>query len=155
MNTTTIFKTIYGLVLVLAIAACGTRKEDSTDMAKEQNEETFEDKDLEKDADFVVNAVASNYAEIKLAQLAKSKATDSKVKDTADMLEKAHARIVDELTAYANKKGISVPLEESTEAQKDCERLAEKSNREASLTVSYLPGDNNFSYSTQFFTRDK
>jgi putative membrane protein len=126
MNTTTMFKIIYGLVLVLLVAACGPKREDSTEVAEEQNEEKFEDRDLEKDADFVVNTVASNHEEIKLAKLAKEKATDAKVKEMADKLEKDHARILEELTAYANKKGISVPLEESTEAQKDYSQLAEK-----------------------------
>lgn len=126
MNNTRIFNAICGLAFLMLIASCGTKKEDSTEIAEEQNEERFEDRDIEKDADFVVNTVASNYAEIKLAQLAKDKATDAKVKDMADMLEKDHTRILNELKAYANKKGISVPLEESTEAQKDYEQLAEK-----------------------------
>ena len=43
MNTTTMFKIIYGLVLVMLVAACGPKKEDSTDVAEEQNEEKFED----------------------------------------------------------------------------------------------------------------
>ena len=126
MNTTAMFKIIYGLVLVLMIAACDPKKEDSAEVAEDQNDEKFEDKDLEKDADFVVNTVASNYAEIKLAQLAKDKATDAKVKEMAGMLEKDHSRIVDELKAYANKHGISVPLEESTDAQKDYSKLADE-----------------------------
>ena len=130
MSTTTMFKVIYGLVFILVMAACGTKKDDSAEIAEEQNDEKFEDRDLEKDADFVVNTVASNYAEIKLAQLAKGKATDAKIKKMADMLEKDHTRIVDELTAYANKHGISVPLEETTEAAKDYDQLAEKTGGE-------------------------
>ena len=126
MNTTTMFKLLYGLVFVLVIAACAPKKEDSGEIAEEQNDEKFEDKDLEKDADFVVKTVESNYAEIKLAKLAKEKATDNKVKDMANMLEKDHTRILDELKAYANKHGISVPLEESKDAAKDYNDLAEK-----------------------------
>lgn len=126
MNTTTMFRMICGLVLVLMVAACSPKKEDSAEVAEDQNDKKFEDKDLEKDADFVVNTVASNYAEIKLAQLAKDKATDAKVKEMAGMLEKDHSRILDELKAYANKHGISVPLEETTEAQKDYDKLADK-----------------------------
>lgn len=129
MNTT-MFKVLYGLVLVFALTACGTKKDDSAEIAEEQNEEKFEDRDLEKDADFVVNTVASNYAEINLAKLAKEKATDAKVKEMADMLEKDHTRILNELKAYANKHGISVPLEETTEAEKDYNKLAENNGGE-------------------------
>jgi putative membrane protein len=125
MNTT-MLKLLYGLVLIFAMTACDTKKDDSAEIAEEQNEEKIEDRDLEKDADFVVNTVASNYAEIKLAQLAKDKATDAKVKEMANMLEKDHSRILDELKAYANKHGISVPLEETTEEAKDYNNLAEK-----------------------------
>ena len=126
MNTTTMFKLFYGLALILVMATCTPKKEDSGEIAEEQNDKKFEDKDLEKDADFVVSTVESNYAEIKLAQLAKEKATDNKVKDMANMLEKDHTRILNELKAYANKHGISVPLEESSDAEKDYSNLAEK-----------------------------
>ena len=125
MNTT-MFKLLYGLALILVMATCAPKKEDSGEIAEEQNDKKFEDKDLEKDADFVVNTVESNYAEIKLAQLAKEKATDNKVKDMANMLEKDHTRILNELKAYANKHGISVPLEENHDAEKDYSNLAEK-----------------------------
>lgn len=129
MNTSMI-KLLYCLVLAFALAACGTKKEDSAEIAEEQNDQKFEDRDLEKDADFVVNTVSSSLAEIKLAQLAKEKATDTKVKEVADVLEKDHTRVLNELTAYANKHGISVPLEETTEAQKDYEKLAENDGGE-------------------------
>lgn len=129
MNTS-MSKLLYSLVLIFALTACGTKKDDSAEIAEEQNEEKFEDRDLEKDADFVVNTVTSNIAEIKLAQLAKEKATDAKIKEMAGMLEKDHTRILNELKAYANKKGISVPLEETTEAQNDYNKLAENTGGE-------------------------
>jgi len=129
MNTN-MSKLLYCLVLTFALTACGTKKEDSAEIAEEQNEEKFEDRDLEKDADFVVNTVTSNIAEIKLAQLAKEKATDAKVKEMANMLEKDHTRILNELKAYANKHGISIPLDETTEAEKDYNKLAENTGGE-------------------------
>ena len=81
---------------MISLVACEPKKQEtvadqeSVEVAKDANDSTFEDRDDEKDADFIVNAVASNYAEIKIAQLANNKATDPKVKDIANMLVTDH-----------------------------------------------------------------
>lgn len=109
-----------GLLVVLLAMSCepSKKQEDSVEVAKEQNDSAIADRDDEKDADFVVNAVASNYAEIKLAQLANNKSIDPGVKELANKLETDHTKILKELKAYANVKGISVPMEESPEDTK-------------------------------------
>jgi putative membrane protein len=125
MNSLALKNYLYGLLLIFLVACGQTKKEDSTEVAKEENKENIEDKDLEKDADFVVNTVAGNYAEIKMAQLAQNKSSDPKVKEMATKLESDHTKILNELKAYANKKGIAVPMEENTDAEKDLNSLAE------------------------------
>ena len=114
------------ILLMIAAIACDSSKkqEDSTDMAKEQNDAVLEDRDDEKDADFVVNAVASNYAEIKLAQLAQTKSANSSIKEVAAMLEKDHTELVNQLSGYAAQKGLSVPQQEASADQKDISDLA-------------------------------
>jgi len=121
-------KALTGIAAIVSLGACEPKKQEtvtvqeSVEVAKEANDSTFEDRDDEKDADFIVNAVASNYAEIKIAQLANNKATDPKVKDIATMLEKDHTKVLNELKAYANKNGITVPM---TETESDAKELAD------------------------------
>src|SRR5690348_3369433 len=110
MKLTIGLKSILAATLLIAAVACDSKKqEDSTDMAKEQNDAVLNDRDDEKDADFVVNAVAANYAEIKLAQLAQTKSSDVAIKEMAALLEKDHAELVNQLSGYAAQKGLSVP----------------------------------------------
>lgn len=113
-------------LLVIFVTACGPKKqEDSVEIAKETNDAVLTDQDEEKDADFIVNTIAGNYAEIKLAKLAQSRSNDAGVKDLAEMLEKDHTQVVNDLKSYASKNNITVPIEESTDAKKDYNDLAE------------------------------
>lgn len=127
MKSITIFKTVAAVFMLIVAVACGTKKqEDSTEVAKEANDEVLTDRDDEKDADFVVNTLASNYAEVKLAQLALNKSNDESIKDMARMLETDHNRAISELRAYADKNGISVPTEETADDKEDIRDLAEE-----------------------------
>jgi len=127
-------KTIFNLnlgiavVLLVAVSACEPKKQDSTEIAEEQNDAVLDDRDDEKDADFIVNAIASNYAEIKMAQLAKNKSGDDGIKKVASMLENDHTELVKQLQGYAAMKGITVPLEETEDDKKAISNLAEESS---------------------------
>ncbi len=129
MKSITNLRVIPALILISSCWACqpsAKQTEDSAEVAKEANDSTFTDRDDEKDADFVVNTVAANYAEIKLAQLALNKSSDQKIKDLATELEADHTKILNEMKAYANKHGITVPMEETEDAAKDITDLSEK-----------------------------
>ncbi len=122
-----------GLIVIVSLISCGPKSQDSTaeesvEVAKEANDSTFTDRTEEKDADFIVNAVASNYAEIKIAQLANNKSADKKVKEMANKLEADHTKILNELKAYADKNGIAVPLQEAETDTKDMNDLANESS---------------------------
>jgi putative membrane protein len=121
------------LALIVSMTACGSKQQDSlkdpasVEVANEANDSTFTDRKEEKDADFIVNAVAGNYAAIKIAQLANNKSVDKKVKDMAAQLEKNHTEILKGLKAYADKHGIAVPLEEGPSDAKEMKNLEGKS----------------------------
>jgi putative membrane protein len=132
MKLITILNTVSAVALIACMTACEPKKtqEDSAEVAMEKNDSTLNDRDDEKDADFVVNTVAGNYAEIKLAQLALNKSNDSKVKEMATKLEEDHTKILNDLKAYADKHGIAVPMEETEDATKDMNDLAAKEANE-------------------------
>lgn len=117
---------------MLLFTACqpGKKVEDSSEIAKEHNDEVIDDKDEEKDADFVVNAVAASIAEINLAQLASSKSADNGVKKIAAMLETDHTTVLHSLQGYAATNGISVPSTETNEAKEERNDLAEKAGKD-------------------------
>jgi putative membrane protein len=89
--------------------------------AENKNDSAMPTKASEKDAQFVVDVVAANYGEIKLAQLAEKKSTNQEVKSLATMLENDHTAVLNDLKSLASNKGITVPTEE-TAAAKDKEK---------------------------------
>lgn len=125
-----IFK-VLTLASLFAFASCNEARreqdQDSNEVAEEANEEKFEDNnDMEKDADFVAEAVASNYAEIKLAKLASQRSKNAEVKEIARMLEADHTKTLNELKALAQTKAITVPVEEKEEAKEDLRKLTDE-----------------------------
>lgn len=125
-----IFKILTLASLVAVFASCNeTRREqeqDSNEVAEEANDEKFEDNDMEKDADFVAEAVASNLAEIQMAKLASQRSTNPEVKQLAKMLEADHTKVLAELKTLAQQKAITIPVEPKDEAKRKMENLREE-----------------------------
>jgi putative membrane protein len=128
-----IFK-ILTLASLFAISSCNEarreQEQDSNEVAEEANDEKFEDNDMEKDADFVADAVAANYAEIKMAKLATQRSSNSEVKEIARMLEADHTKVLNELKTLAQSKAITVPVEEKDEAKRKMERLTDENGED-------------------------
>jgi len=114
------------LSIVLAgFVSCNSSKDESKTQAEDANEQKF-DKAAEKDAQFVVDQVAGNYAEVKLAQVAQQKSTNPEIKSIAAMLEADHTAVLNDLKAFAAKKNISVPAEESQDSKDKIQKLNEE-----------------------------
>lgn len=125
---------ITGIALSLALISCdnaGTDKAEnksSEEIAKESNEEKFNTRAGEKEADFVTEAVSDHYAAIKFAQLAQQRSSDSKVKALASDIEKEHETQLSQLKSLATAKSITVPTEEDEETKKELSRLTDDKN---------------------------
>ncbi len=107
---------ISGLFIIVIIAAAGcdsSMKNNSNDVAEKKNEEKFDTRAEEKEAEFVADAIAGSYAEIKLAELASTKSSNKKVQEIAQLLVKDHTDAITELKNIANQKGIAVPMKEA------------------------------------------
>ena len=120
------------VAVFLGLYACNdSRKEaDSNDIAEEANDRKFKDNQSEQDAKFVEEVVASNYAEIKLAELGKQRSRNSDVKEMAQMLLTDHSNSLNELKTLAQAKGISVPVEENDDAKKKIENFTDESGKD-------------------------
>jgi putative membrane protein len=108
-----------------ALFSCGSKdqQKDSNEVAAEANDDKFQTNKAEADADFVADAVASNIAEIEMAQIGVSRSTDSEVKDIGRMLETEHNKLLKDLQSFAGKKSISVPTEDTDADRRKVEKL--------------------------------
>lgn len=88
-----------------------TKPEESKEVAEDKNEAKFKTDTSENKAEFVVEAVSGNYAEIQLAQLAIQKSTDKQIKEIAKSLEADHTSALNDLKALATSKAISIPTD--------------------------------------------
>src|SRR5215467_2277426 len=110
-----IFRWPFYMMLLLSVStwsACtnSQSKEDSKDMAEEQNKAKFNNPE-QKDAQFVVDAANINLEEIQLGKLALERATMDQTKQLAQMMVNDHQKAYDDLSALAKSKSISIPAD--------------------------------------------
>jgi putative membrane protein len=118
------------IVGLIALVACNSRNKESFEIAREDNRDNFETRDEKQEADFVVEAVAQNYANIRFAQLAMNKSVDADIREVASMIEQDQANELKKLKGFANQKGISIPLEENSDARHKLNELANQQTRQ-------------------------
>jgi putative membrane protein len=123
------------LFAALLMVACGPKDQQATgseaetkDAADEANDEKFETNKAEADADFVVEAVNSNYAEIEMAQLAGQRSDNAEIKEIAKLLENEHNQLLKDLQTLAGKKAITIPTEKDDADRRSIDALNEKSD---------------------------
>jgi putative membrane protein len=114
---------------LIVLVACNNRNTESTEIAKEENRDNFETREQKQEADFVVEAVAQNYANIRFAQLAINKSVNPDIRDVAALIEKDQATELRKLKGFANQKGIAIPLEEDEDSRDKLNELANEDNR--------------------------
>lgn len=126
------------IVLIAANVFCvscgGGAADDATDSdtaatsrndAEEKNDSALSSKAAERDAQFLVDAVASNYGEVKLARLAQQKSSHVELKEVAKLLEADHNAVLNDLKSLASSKAITIPTEESPDAKDKLKELGE------------------------------
>jgi len=113
---------------ILLITSCGfnQKTEDTKDVAEERNEAIFDDNDQENDAQFLVNAAENNLKQIQLGRLAQQKGSTTQVKELGKMMEDAHTKSQNDLTALAQRKSITIPTSATDDTRDTYEDLNEK-----------------------------
>lgn len=125
---------------VLLIASCGSNKktEDTKVVAEEHNEAKFDDNKQEQNAQFLVNAAEINLEEIQLGQLAQQNGRTTYVKELGKMMEDAHTKSQNDLSALAKSKNITIPNSLTENAQEAYNKLKEKSGNDFDKAYSDL-----------------
>ncbi|AEA42486.1 DUF4142 domain-containing protein [Fluviicola taffensis] len=106
--------------------ACSSSPDDPKEIAEDQNEERFDDRKSEKDADFLVEAAAINLEEIKLGELAQQKGTLDDTKTLGKMMVKEHSAALADLKKLAVSKSITIPAVLTEDGQDALNNLNEK-----------------------------
>ena len=122
--------TFVATVLVLASCGYNQKPNDTKVVAEEQNDEKFDNNKMEKDAQFLVNAAEINLEEIQLGQLAQQKGGTAQVKELGKMMEDAHTKSLNDLTALAQSKMITIPTSSTDNAKEAYNDLNEKSGND-------------------------
>jgi putative membrane protein len=94
--------------------------------AEDKNDSAMSNKTAEKEAQFIVDVVASNYGEVKLARLGKQKASNNELREVAGILEQDHSAVLSDLKSLASKKGITVPTEENGDSKDKLKELTDE-----------------------------
>lgn len=81
---------------------------DSKEMAEEQNEAKFNDRSLQKDADYIMEAYSNGLCEIEAAKRAKEYASAKETRDLASELITAHVKLNESLEKLAADKQVSL-----------------------------------------------
>jgi putative membrane protein len=82
------------------------------------------------DAKFAVDAANGGMTEIELSKLAQQKATNSKIKDFANMMVMDHTKAGDELKAVATMKNITLPDSLNADSKQAVADLAAKTGKD-------------------------
>jgi putative membrane protein len=123
-NMKTILNLLVQVILVCALLlsmSCASKNDSSKDVAEEQNDEKFETKNGEQDAQFLVDAVDASYTIINLSKIGRERGSRTTI-DKAAEIQDGQTRILNELKEYAAQQVISVPKsgpEEIKDSQKD------------------------------------
>jgi len=117
---------LYLFIPLIVIYACTTRSSEvnSKKVAESKNDEKFDTKKDEHDAQFVVDNVSNIYGEISLSELAERHASDSEVKRVAKEVRKECGSLLNGLKKYADKKAISIPTGESEKEKDKIQKLS-------------------------------
>jgi|SRR5579863_4235807 len=82
------------------------------------------------DAKFATTAANDGMAEVAAGKMAATKATNSRVKNFADMMVTDHTKAGDELAALAKTKNITLPAAPDADAQKKADDLSKKTGKD-------------------------
>ena len=115
--------------IMMVFASCSPKKTetDSKEIAEEQNEEKFDSSNIEKDVEWATEIADASLLEVRLGELAQSKASSPQVKELGKMMVTDHTKANEELNALAGKKNISLPNTLSDKSQKKFDDLSTKS----------------------------
>ena len=130
VRATFFITTLIMATLITTSCSDKPKTDDATKIAADENNAKFDNKKLEKDAQFLVDATEINLEEIQLGQLAQEKSSNADVKQLAKMMVTAHSSSLKSVTALAKKKLVTIPDSTSAKAQSAYTELSAKTGND-------------------------
>jgi putative membrane protein len=118
--------TLFTSIMVMVSCTNNEAPKDTKEVAEDYNDAKFDDQDIENDAQFLVEAAEINLEVIQLGELAQDKGKSEDVKEAGKMMVEAHTKLLNDLTALANTKQITIPTAVSDESREVFNTLNEK-----------------------------
>lgn len=120
------------LTLGLLFSSCGNshKPEDTEKAAEKKNDEKFENRAAEKDAQFLVDATTISLEEVGLGELAKTNAAMQEVKDLGAMMVTEHQKAIEQVKALAAKKMVAIPETLPDKQQEDIGKFSKKTGKD-------------------------
>jgi putative membrane protein len=107
------------------------KNQESTEAAKDVNEQKFdENNSMENAADFLVKVADNGMLEVELGKLAEKKGQMAEVKSFGKMMVEHHTKLNTELKTLAAAKNITLPGSLSEESRDKLNKLSEKSGKD-------------------------
>lgn len=100
------------------------------DNVKQQNEERFSDRKVQKDAQFLVNAIDASYAILEIAELGQEKLQNPLLRKKAKEILDAQTAVAVKLKTFAEKNDMAIPLSGPEETKKRVGSLYEMEGKE-------------------------
>ncbi len=116
------------LALLLILTSCGNspQTKDTKEVAENHNEAKFANNDVEKDAQYLVDAYNSGLYELEASQHAKQKAVNSNIKHLAAEMVESHAKMNVSIKSLADKKQVSLPVKLNDDQMKEIKDYSDK-----------------------------
>ncbi len=115
--------------ILLSVPSCQNnqpKKDDTKEVAKEENKTKYSDSDKEKDAKFCMDAAEINLTEIELGKLAQTRSMNAEIKAMGKMMEDDHTMKLNELRVLAERKQIALPSDLTEDGKDKVKKLNDK-----------------------------
>ncbi len=121
-----------GIAIMMVVFSCGYNEKpvDTKKLAEEQNANTLDDRELLKDAGFLVKAAELNLEEIHLGQLAQESGSLPEVRELGRILEEDHERMQSDLMVLAGSKSVTIPMSPTDKAKEAYKKLTIATGKE-------------------------
>ncbi len=128
------------MTAIILFSACGNNAstKDSVEKADSANKQKIDSPATaaqtittdQNTTDFLVKAANGGMAEVKLAQIAKDKATDTAIQHFADMMIADHSAANEKVKAFAAERNVSLPSVPGEDEQKKADELSKKTGKD-------------------------
>jgi len=110
----TVLNLLVQILLVVALLACmrctpqKDKDKETKEIAEDKNDQKFETKESEHDAQFVVNAIDDAYTMLALAEVCQQRGGKQAAKEAGKIID-AQTKVLNKLKTYAAAEVISIP----------------------------------------------